>query len=112
MSFNALTATPLAHLHKRQMWPGHASSLIDGISLRTLAKRLDFDLTTAFRWRHRFLLWPKAIKAKKVQGTVEADRTIDRSSFVGALAHHRRSADADDFCGHGLMRRRCFGRCW
>ena len=82
-SFNALTGTPLAQLHKRELWSGHAQALVDGISLRKVAERLDVDLTTAFRWRHRFLKAPKALKAKKVQGTVEVDETYFRRSHKG-----------------------------
>ena len=33
-TFNALTGTPLAQLHKRELWIGHAQALVDGISLR------------------------------------------------------------------------------
>ena len=34
VTFNALTGTPLAQLHKRELWIGHAQALVDGISLR------------------------------------------------------------------------------
>lgn len=83
VSFNCLTGTPLAQLHKRELWSGHAQALVDGISLRKVAARLDVDLTTAFRWRHRFLRAPKAVKAQKVQGTVEADETFFRRLVQG-----------------------------
>ena len=83
VSFNCLTGTPLAQLHKRELWAGQAQVLVDGISLRKAAVRLDVDLGTSFRWRHRFLSAPKAMKALKVQGTVEADATYFRRSFKG-----------------------------
>ncbi len=83
ISFNCLTGTPLAQLHKRELWAGHAQVLVDGISLRKGAERLDVHLTTTFRWRHRFLKASKAVKALKVQGTVEADETFFRRSFKG-----------------------------
>jgi transposase-like protein len=83
VSFNCLTGTPLAQLHKRELWAGQAQVLVDGISLRKAAARLDVDLKTAFHWRHRFLRAPKAVKALKVQGTVEADETFFRRSFKG-----------------------------
>ncbi len=99
ISFNCLTGTALAQLHKRELWAGHSQALVDGISLRKVAERLDVDLTTAFRWRHRFLKAPKAVKALKVQGTVEADETFFRRSFKGArklqrLPHKRGGDDA------------------
>src|ERR1700674_3627210 len=34
VTFNALTGTPLAQLHKRELWEQHAGALLDGISLR------------------------------------------------------------------------------
>lgn len=84
VTFNALTGTPLAHLHKRELWIGHAQALVDGISLRKVAARLNVDLTTAFRWRHRFLKAPKERKVKALEGTVEADETYFLYSEKGA----------------------------
>jgi transposase-like protein len=83
VSFNCLTGTPLAQLHKRELWAGQAQVLVDGISVRKGAARLDVNPKTAFGWRHRFLSAPKALKALKVQGTVEADKTFFRRSFKG-----------------------------
>lgn len=83
-TFNALTGTPLAHLHKRELWGAHAQALIDGISLRKVVARLDVHMTTAFRWRHRFLKAPKMMKAKELQGTVEADETYFLYSEKGS----------------------------
>ena len=53
-TFNALTGTPLAHLHKRELWLDYARALIDGISLRKAALRVGVHLETSFRWRPRF----------------------------------------------------------
>ena len=82
-TFNALTGTPLAQLHKRELWGPHAQELIDGGSLRTVAMHLEVHLTTSFRWRHRFLERPKALKAKVLQGVIEADETFFLESFKG-----------------------------
>ena len=84
VTFNALTGTPLAQLHKRGLWAGHAQALADGISLRKVAARLDVHLSTAFRWRHRFLKAPKALKPKVLDGTVEADETYFLYSEKGS----------------------------
>jgi transposase-like protein len=83
-TFNALSGTPLAQLHKRELWIGHAQALVDGISLRKAASRLDVHLTTAFRWRHRFLTAPKTLKPKVLDGTVEADETYFLHSEKGS----------------------------
>jgi len=84
VTFNALTGTPLAQLHKRELWAAHAQTLVEGISLRKVATRIGVDLTTAFRWRHRFLKAPKGLKAKRLEGTVEADETFFLYSEKGA----------------------------
>lgn len=78
--FNALTGTPLVKLRKRELWLGHAQALIDGVSLRTVAARLDVDLTTLFRWRHRFLKQLQVDKPNRLEGTAEADQTYFRYS--------------------------------
>ena len=83
LTFNALTKTPLAQLHKRDLWIGNAQALVDGISLRKVAERLDIHLETAFRWRHRFLAEPKCVKAKALEGTMEADETYFLHSRKG-----------------------------
>ena len=83
-TFNALTGTPLAQLHKRELWIGHAQALVEGVSLRKVAARLKIDLTTAFRWRHRFLETPKTLKPKVLDGTVEADETYFLYSEKGS----------------------------
>ena len=84
VTFNALTGTPLAQLHKRELWGEHAQVLVEGIPLRKVAARVDVDLTTAFRWRHRFLKAPKVLKPKVLEGTVEADETYFLYSQKGS----------------------------
>jgi transposase-like protein len=84
VTFNSLTGTPLAQLHKRELWLGHGQALLDGISLRKVAARLGVDLTTAFRWRHRFLEAPKDVRPARLEGTVEADETYFLYSEKGS----------------------------
>ena len=83
-TFNALTGTPLAQLHRRDVWFSYAQALADGLSLRKAAKRCGVSLDTAFRWRHRFLTTAKDVKAKVVTGIVEADETFIRKSVKGS----------------------------
>ena len=71
-------------MHKRELWSGHAQALVDGNSLRKVAARLDVHLSTAFRWRHRFLKEPKTVKSKVLDGTVEADETYFLHSEKGS----------------------------
>ena len=66
-TFNALTGTPLAQLHRRDAWFEYAKAIADGLSLRKAAKRCGIALDTSFRWRHRFLKVPKNVKAQSVK---------------------------------------------
>lgn len=83
-TFNALTGTPLAYLHRRDAWFAYAQALADGLSLRKAAKRCGIALDTSFRWRHRFLASAKTVKAKTVKGIVEVDETFIRRSVKGS----------------------------
>jgi Transposase and inactivated derivatives len=83
-TFNALTGTPLAQLHRRDAWFAYAQALADGVSLRKAAKRCSIALDTSFRWRHRFLAAAKDVTAKVVKGIVEADETFIRRSAKGS----------------------------
>ena len=83
-TFNALTGTPLAQLHRRDVWFSYASAVADGLSLRKAAARCGISLDTAFRWRHRFLTTAKDAKPKVVAGIVEADETFIRKSVKGS----------------------------
>ena len=83
-TFNALTGTPLAQLHRRDAWMEYARALVDGVSLRKAAKRAKVCLETSFRWRHRFLQAAKDVQPAKVEGIVEADETFFLSSAKGS----------------------------
>ena len=83
-TFNALTGTPLAHLHKREKWLEYARAIVDGLTLRKAATRVGVHLETSFRWRHRFLATSKTTKAKRLSGIVEADETFILKSAKGS----------------------------
>ena len=82
-TFNALTGTPLAHLHKRELWLDYARALVEGVSLRKAAWRVGVHLETSFRWRHRFLAAARNNKACALTGIVEADETFILKSAKG-----------------------------
>jgi transposase-like protein len=82
-TFNALTGTPLARLRYRDRWLGQAQVLADGLSITKAAGQLQVARSTAFRWRHRFLALPQAIKARSLGGIVEADETCVLKSCKG-----------------------------
>ena len=83
-TFNALTGTPLAQLHRREAWIDYARAMVDRVSLRKAAVRCGIDLTTSFRWRHRFLQSSREAKPGKVEGIVEADETFFLRSAKGS----------------------------
>jgi hypothetical protein len=82
-TFNALTGTPLARLRYRHRWVEQAQALVDGLSIIKATQRLDVARSTAFRWRHRFLVLPQAIKATSLNGIAEADETCILNSCKG-----------------------------
>lgn len=79
----ALTGTPLARLHMRGKWLGQAAALRDGLTLHAVAAHLNIAVSTAFRWRHRFLALPKAVQAQALIGIAEADETYFLRSHKG-----------------------------
>lgn len=83
-TFNALTGTPLAQLHRRDAWLDYARALVDRVSLRKAAKRSGVCLETSFRWRHRFLQSVRDKRPTVVTGIVEADETMILKSAKGS----------------------------
>jgi transposase-like protein len=82
-TFCALTGTPLARLHMRGKWLDQAAALRDGLTLHDVAKHLNIAVSTAFRWRHRFLALPKTVQAQALIGIAEADETYFLRSNKG-----------------------------
>lgn len=82
-TFNALTRTPLAKLKHRSKWLGYLRCMLDSLTLRQTAERLNIDLKTAFRWRHRFLRLASQANANPLTGIVEVDETFFVESNKG-----------------------------
>lgn len=82
-TFCALTGTPLAGLHQRGKWLGHVAALGAGLILHEVAKRLNIAVSTAHRWRHRFLAAPKFLQSQSLAGIAEADETYFLRSHKG-----------------------------
>jgi transposase-like protein len=82
-TFNALTGTAMANLRKKELWADQAEALETGESLVAAAQRCGVAVTTAFRWRHRFLAASTHDKPEKLTGIVEADETFILESFKG-----------------------------
>jgi transposase-like protein len=82
-SFNALTGTPSARLRNKERSAAQTEALMTGESLVKAADRCDVAVTTASRWRHRFLAAPALDKPSRLSGIVEADETFILESFKG-----------------------------
>jgi len=93
-TFNALTGTPLAHLHHKERWFDFAQSLSEREVVRKSATRCGVASSTAFRWRHRFL---QAIKtdAATLKGIVEVDETYVLESRKGSRIWKKPDAEND-----------------
>lgn len=91
-TFNALTGTPLAHLHPRGKWLEQAAVMRDGLSLTQAMQRLHVARTTALRWRHRFLAAPKTVQAQVLNGVAETDETYFLHSCKGQRSGLARKA--------------------
>lgn len=81
-TFNPLTGTSLAGLKKRTRWGRHAESLRRGDVLREVAESCGVHISTAHRWRHRFLTATLG-QGVEVSGIVEVDETWVRRSAKG-----------------------------
>jgi transposase-like protein len=82
-TFTALTGTPLCGLHKREKWLEQAEALSEGRTLRRVAEQVGIHVSTAHRWRHRFLSSPKSSPSEILTGIAEADETYFLLSFKG-----------------------------
>ena len=82
-SFNSLTNTSLAHLRKKEQWLNMAVALKESLSLKKTAITCAVTISTAFRWRHRFLRPIQQDNPIKLEGIAEADETYFLESFKG-----------------------------
>ena len=74
-TFNALSGTPLSGLHHKERWLSFGASLAKGETVKASAARCDVALSTAFRWRHRFLAAARS-DSEVLKGIVEAGRDL------------------------------------
>jgi transposase-like protein len=83
-TFNAATNTPLSHLHSKDQFFQHGECLQKGLTIRQTAEEMGVAVSTAFRWRHRFLESVVGHQPKEVTGIFEADETYFRESQKGS----------------------------
>ena len=83
-TFNALTGTPLAHLHHKERWLAYADCLLNSFSVRKAAAQVNVHRNTSFRWRHRFLALAKTDRPRCLHGIAEADELYVLESQKGS----------------------------
>lgn len=83
-TFNSLSGTPLAYLHKKGRWLNYSRCIKDAKSVRESAKECGIHRNTAFRWRHRFLKNTSDIKPKLLSGIIEVNEELFKISYKGA----------------------------
>ena len=111
-TFNALSGTPLSGLHHKERWlesrkgarglarhgggaarrrsAAFGASLAKGETVKASAARCDVAVSTAFRWRHRFLAAARS-DSEVLKGIVEADETYVLESRKGARGLGRKA---------------------
>lgn len=81
----------MARLRHRDKWLDQAQVLSQGLSIHAAAQALDVAPSTAFRWRHRFLVQAQRVKAGSLMGIAEADETFILRSSKGQRPTGRQS---------------------
>ncbi len=82
-TYNSLTKTPFARLRKRELWEKNLDCMVFALPLRAVAEELQVALTTAFRWRHRFLNAPSHDRVSQLSGVIECDEFFLIENFKG-----------------------------
>lgn len=95
-TYNSLSNTPLAHLHKKGRWWDYAICMTMGLTLKKAAVYCKISITTAFRWRHRFLEFADVIQPIILAGIVECDYLSFEYSFKGQPTRKATTPDHPD----------------
>jgi transposase-like protein len=83
-TFNNKTKTPLAQLHKCELWDKYAECMSLRLTLREAAAVCNINLKTSFHWRHRFLMAQSAHNHEKLSGIIEVDEFFMAYSEKGS----------------------------
>ena len=83
-TFNALTGTPLAHLHVMAVLDTYLECMTTSMTLRPTARACGISLDTSFHLRHRIMELLQGEQAELLQGIVELDETFFRESHKGS----------------------------
>ena len=81
-TFGAMTSTPMKGIYHKELWLIYSECLANSDTVATAARRCRIAVSTAFRWRHRFLAGINT-STDKLKGIVEADETYFLESRKG-----------------------------
>ncbi len=75
-TFNDLTGTSVAHIHKKEEWQEYLKCIGKSMTLRGAAKHVGVSYRTSFMWRHKIISSFKDIGCTKLEGIIEGDETF------------------------------------
>jgi len=75
-TFNDLTGTSVAHLHKKEEWQEYLKCIAQSMTLRASAKKVGISYRTSFMWRHKIIGAFRDIGCTKLEGIIEGDETF------------------------------------
>ncbi|MDD4792479.1 MAG: hypothetical protein PHP20_05385 [Firmicutes bacterium] len=83
--FTGLSGTPFEGLHLREEFLEFALCMIQGLSVRTSARKVGVSKNTAFSWRHRIISKFAEVDARaKLNGIVEINQRLIPISYKGS----------------------------
>jgi transposase-like protein len=82
-TFSKATGSPLSHLRKKNRFIEQGRVMAAGMTLRDAAAEMGVAVSTAFRWRHRFLQSAQTHQGRALSGLLEADETFFRENSKG-----------------------------
>ncbi|WP_338780503.1 IS1595 family transposase [Metabacillus sp. FJAT-52054] len=90
-SFNDMSGSPLSGTRYAHKWVQYFEMMIEGYSLRKIAKKMKIHLSTAFYWRHKILFALKTVGHKTLTGIIESDETFFLESNKGnkSISHRK-----------------------
>lgn len=87
---SAVTGTPLAGLRLKHKFATNSACMARRMTVRDTAAECGVAVSTAFRWRHRFLKAVVPQQPKGVEGLLEADETYFLHSLKGPRKRPRK----------------------
>lgn len=129
-TFNELTGTAISGIKKVDKFQEYIQIVIESVSIREAAKRLQVNIKTAFDWRHKLLSSVSVLNGQSFEGIVECDdkqvefnekgsRHLERKSYKRPSDRQKKRGISNDKVslmvatdrnGHPMMRVAKIGR--